>query len=215
MAEGNSCFRGGKPGMSNALASALWGMDYMLEMATLGCTGINFHGGSGNVISMSLGDKLPGARNEQDLQIAKLGAFYSPLSGNRDVGYTARPLYYGMLAVDAFAESSLLATQLQAGGANVTAYAGRGAKGWRVAVINKDRDRDMTLELPSVPFGSGRIWRLHGPSLEATAQISLGGAEVRSVEPSWEPNTRETFSLEEGRAVIHVPHSSAVIVIEA
>ena len=94
MAEGNSCFRGGKPGMSNALAGALWGMDYMLEMATLGCSGINFHGGSGNVISMSLGNKLPGARNARDLEIARLGSFYSPIAGNREVGYTARP--YGI-----------------------------------------------------------------------------------------------------------------------
>jgi hypothetical protein len=215
MAEGNSCFRGGKPGMSNALAGALWGMDYMLEMATLGCSGINFHGGSGNVISMSLGNKLPGARNARDLEIARLGSFYSPIAGNREVGYTARPLYYGMLAVDAFAETTLLATDLDSGGPNVTAYAGRGVKGWRVAVVNKDRYRDVSLELPSPPFGSGRIWRLSGPALDATTGISLAGAELRTAEPLWEPSTHETLSVKQGRAVIRVPHASAAVLIGA
>lgn len=213
MAEGNSCFRGGKPGMSNALAGALWGMDYMLEMATLGCTGVNFHGGSGNVISMSLGNKLPGARNARDVEIARLGSFYSPIAGNREVGYTARPLYYGMLAVDTFAETTLLATRLDNGGANVTAYAGRGPNGWRVAVVNKDRNRDVSLELTSPPFGSGQIWRLCGPALDATTGISLAGTELRPAEPLWEPSTHETFSVKGGRTVIRVPHASAAILI--
>src|ERR1035438_8623277 len=37
MTEGNSCYRGGKPGMSDAFAAALWAGDYMLELASLGC----------------------------------------------------------------------------------------------------------------------------------------------------------------------------------
>jgi hypothetical protein len=45
LTEGNSCYRGGKPGMSDALASALWGGDYMLSLAEAGCAGVNLHGG--------------------------------------------------------------------------------------------------------------------------------------------------------------------------
>jgi hypothetical protein len=45
MTEGNSCFGGGKPGVSDALASALWAMDYMLYVASKGYVGVNLHGG--------------------------------------------------------------------------------------------------------------------------------------------------------------------------
>jgi len=60
MTEGNSCYRGVKPGMSNAFASALWAGDYMLHMAALGCGGVNLHGGSTKFIRASLGGHLPG-----------------------------------------------------------------------------------------------------------------------------------------------------------
>jgi hypothetical protein len=142
MAEGNSCYRGGKAGMSNALAGALWGLDYMLDMGARGCVGINFHGGGGSVISSALGDKLPGARDARDLEIARLGTFYSPVAGNPAEGYTARPLFLAMQMVQEFAATQLVATELDAGGANVTAYAAHGAQGWRIALVNKDAHAD-------------------------------------------------------------------------
>ncbi len=45
MTEGNSCFGGGKAGVSDAFASALWGYDYALQTASAGYLGINLHGG--------------------------------------------------------------------------------------------------------------------------------------------------------------------------
>jgi hypothetical protein len=138
MAEGNSCYRGGKAGMSNALAGALWGMDYMLDMAARGCKGINLHGGGGSEISSALGDKLPGARDARDLEIAKLGTFYSPVAGNPTVGYSARPIFYAMMAVEQFAGSTLVETDFASGDVNANAYAARSDRGWRVALINKD-----------------------------------------------------------------------------
>ena len=48
MTEGNSCYRGGKPGMSNAFCSALWAADYMLKLAEYGSVGVNLHGGGSN-----------------------------------------------------------------------------------------------------------------------------------------------------------------------
>ena len=138
MSEGNSCYRGGKAGMSNALAGALWGMDYMLEMAARGCQGINFHGGGGSEISSALGDKLPGARDARDLEIARLGTFYSPVAGNPEVGYQARPLFYAMMAVEQFAGAQLVQTEFDTAGVNATAYAGMAGEALRVALVNKD-----------------------------------------------------------------------------
>jgi hypothetical protein len=174
MAEGNSCYRGGKAGMSNALASALWGMDYMLDMAARGCTGINFHGGGGNVISSALGDKLPGARDERDLKIARLGTFYSPIAGNPAEGYTGRPLFEAMRAVEVLAGTQLIGTEFESAGANATAYASRAGTGWRVALVNKDASRDLTVNI-TLPGKARKCLesRLTGPSLDAIDGIRL------------------------------------------
>jgi len=45
MNEGNSCFGGGRPAVSDAYASALWAADYMLHAASVGFAGVNLHGG--------------------------------------------------------------------------------------------------------------------------------------------------------------------------
>ena len=60
MSEGNSCYRGGKPGMSNAFAASLWAADYLLTLASLGCAGVNLHGGDSRFLSAGLGDHNPG-----------------------------------------------------------------------------------------------------------------------------------------------------------
>jgi hypothetical protein len=214
MSEGNSCFRGGKAGLSNALAAAIWGMDYMLYMATLGCTGINFHGGGGNVISSALGDKLPGARDARDLEIAKLGTFYSPIAGNRQAGYTARPLFYAMMAVQAFAGCALFPATLDGGTFDATAYAGHGPGGWRIAIVNKDLQRDLILELPALPFGECAIWRLTGPAIDATTDISLAGATIRGAGSQWQPSPPETGVECRRGTVLGVPRASACILLE-
>src|SRR5947209_1525845 len=45
IAECNSVFGGGKKGVSNTLASALWGLDFMFVLAEQGAAGVNFHTG--------------------------------------------------------------------------------------------------------------------------------------------------------------------------
>ena len=46
MAETNSVYGGGKPGISDTLGAALWGVDVMFTLAEAGWLGINFHGGA-------------------------------------------------------------------------------------------------------------------------------------------------------------------------
>jgi len=94
----------------------------MLDMAAHGCKGINFHGGPGAQIAGSLGDKLPGAQSAADLEVARLGTFYSPFAGNRAEGFSARPIFYGMMLVEQFARTTLVANSFDALGANATAY---------------------------------------------------------------------------------------------
>ena len=212
MSETNSCFRGGKAGMSDALAAALWGMDYMLELGSRGCSGINFHGGAGNVISAALGGRMPGARNASDLAKAQLGSFYSPVAGNRTVGYRARPLLYGMMAAEQFAGASLQRTVLDTGGVNLTAYAGSGPNGKRIAIINKDLTKDALVDLTSVPdFARAALWRLAGPSPSSTLGVTLGDEEVSPSRSLWAPRAN-TSSLDKP---LLVPRASAALLLQA
>jgi hypothetical protein len=109
MTEGNSCFGGGKAGVSDAFAAALWGFDYALQTASAGYLGINLHGG---------GDGL-----------------YTPIASGSS-GPVRRPLHYGMAMVAPFLGARLRACPI-AEKANVTAYLGDEDEGRILAVVNK------------------------------------------------------------------------------
>jgi hypothetical protein len=111
MTEGNSCFGGGKPGVSDAFASALWGADYMLTCASGGYRGVNLHGG---------GD-----------------GHYTPIAIGENLSTELRPLYFGMQFAQQFAGWELQSCTVE-GKANLTAwFAGKG-KERQLALINKD-----------------------------------------------------------------------------
>jgi hypothetical protein len=112
MAEGNSCYWGGKPGVSDAFASALWSGDYMLQVAQAGYSGVNFHGGGSGV--------------------------YTPIAGDAVTGFTARPVFYGMQLATEFEGATFLETKLKTDGANVTAYAAERQGSLLIAFFNKD-----------------------------------------------------------------------------
>lgn len=210
MTEGNSCYRGGKPDMSNALASALWGGDYMLDMAARGCKGINFHGGLGKQISAGLGGHLAGARNDADRDIARLGTFYSPFAGNAAEGFAARPIFYGMMIAQAFAGTTLFANDFDTLGVNATAYTGRTGDGHlRTAVFNKDATQDLHLVIKGLPERTASAWRLNGPALDATTGITLGGSEIAPNTSDWAPRT-EAVALNQP---VVIPHASAILIM--
>ena len=213
MTEGNSCFHGGKPDMSNALASALWGGDYMLNMAARGCKGMNLHGGLGQQISAGLGDRLSGARNAADLEFARLGTFYSPFAGNRSEGFAARPIFYGMLLAQQLAGATLVASTFDPGDVNATAYCGKTATGWRIALFNKDGARDLDLGIDAAGIGTRHAtsWRLTGPTLDATTGIRLAGAEIAHGSCDWRPTQIESHPVRNSRLNVRVPRASAMV----
>jgi hypothetical protein len=173
--EANSCYRGGKPGMSNTLAAALWGADYALYLASRGGKGVCFHGGPGQQIASSIGDKMPGAQSAAEMEYAKRGSFYSPFAGSPADGFEARPLFYGMMLVEQFGGTTLLDSSLTAPGFNATAFVARTAAGLRIALINKEEFRDLV-----VTIGAGKTATqtkpsrlLSGSSLAATSGIAF------------------------------------------
>src|SRR6266702_55222 len=148
MTEGNSCYRGGKPGFSDVFAASLWAADYLLKLASLGYSGVNLHGGEGNMVANSLGGTLPGEELMADPKAPHPRPFYTPIA---DIGasYVAEPVSFGMKFAQQFAGATMVAVDFDPGEANATAYAAKFKDGRTlVAVINKDAAQDLEITLP-------------------------------------------------------------------
>jgi hypothetical protein len=144
MAEGNSCWDGGKLGISDVHASAIWGADTMLKFARAGWIGVNWHGGGyGN---------------------------YSPIVGTPTKGYARRPLYYGTQFAQMLDGATFLDTSATVADPHLGYYAVRRAGRDRIAVINKG-DEAVTVELPALPEAKRMV--LTGPSATAKDATTL------------------------------------------
>jgi hypothetical protein len=185
MSEGNSCYHGGKPGVSDSFASALWGADFMMELAQLGVVGVNFHGGG--------------------------QGFYTPIAGGGSKPFEARPLYYGMLLFREFAGDVLIPCKLDSVGVNATAYASSGQEGrTRLAIINKDLTQDLKLALQGKELQRPlKKMTLQAPSLESTSGVTLGDRGV-SEGVSWKPISSPVSSLDANKPIV-VSRGSAVL----
>jgi hypothetical protein len=148
MTEGNSCYRGGKPGFSDVFAASLWSADYLLKLASLGYAGVNLHGGDGQIIAIGLGGKLPGDDLVHDDPASHPHPYYTPIA-HIGAAYIAEPVSYGMRFAQRFAGSTLIDLDFDPGEVNATAYAARSKDGSTlIAVINKDAAEDLELVLP-------------------------------------------------------------------
>src|SRR5271169_2364507 len=150
MTEGNTCYRGGKPGVSDVFAAALWSADYSLLLASNNYSGVNLHGGTGKSVANSVGGTLPGdallqANGETPEQIATHPhPFYTPIAtfGSE---YAMEPVAYGLKFAGELSGASFLqgdfTSQLQATGVDATAYAAT-LPSRRVAVIILNKDAE-------------------------------------------------------------------------
>jgi hypothetical protein len=179
MTEGNTCYRGGKPGVSDVFAAALWAADYSLLLASNDYLGVNLHGGTGKSVANSVGGSLPGdalleAKGETLEQVAAHPhPFYTPIA-TFGSDYVLEPVAYGLKFAGSFSGGTLLktefSTKLEAAGVNATAYAAKLPGGQTsVIILNKDAAADLEVELD---FGGGvsrtvETETLHAPALDS------------------------------------------------
>ncbi len=152
MDEGNSCFGGGKPGVSDAYASALWAADYMLHVACAGFAGVNLHGGG--------------------------TGFYTPIESSEKARAEPRPLYYGMQFAQQFSGFMVTPCSLKTD-ANVTAYLGTKGMQVKLAVVNKSA-QPVHVELPEIlrKHKLTERFMLSGPALDAKQGVRFGEERV-------------------------------------
>jgi hypothetical protein len=212
MTEGNSCYRGGKPGMSNAFAAALWAGDYMLLLASLGCVGVNLHGGTSDFLTAGLGGHTPGMEVAKTPQAMKSG-FYTPIFTETGATVKAMPIFYGMMLANQFAGCTMLQVLGKMQGVNATSYAARDNSGYKIAIFNKDESKavDVSLRMPS-KVHKATAWRLQAPALDSTEGVTLAGAEI-GVHAVWSPRVVEAVAIIKGIPRIRIPAASAALVL--
>jgi hypothetical protein len=211
MTEGNSCYRGGKPGVSNAFCSALWAADYLLKLASFGCAGVNLHGGGASVIRNSLGGHLPGAQlSPEAAAIAAQGSFYTPIAGSRQMGFSARPVFYGMKLAGVLAGGRMRPARFDQPPINADAWAAEMPDGsTRLVLLNKDADQKLEISIAS-PHDA-KLWRLQAPGLTAISHVTLAGTEIRP-DKAWQPSHEEHLVSKDGRVQLALePASGAAL----
>jgi hypothetical protein len=189
--EVNSFSGGGKPGVSDTFASALWCLDYMFLVASYGCDGVNM---------------------ETDINPWLEISHYSPIVHDAAGHCSARPEYYGMLAFAMAGKGELVNLTLAKTDMNLSAYATRANEGslW-ITVVNKDFGRDAMVEamLPRGYSSAAAFW-LTAPSMGSKDHVTLAGAEV-PLNGQWTPGPPEKVVVKDDTARLLVPHASALL----
>jgi hypothetical protein len=152
--EMNTVSCGDVPAVSASFASALWSLDILFEMASVGVDGVNFH-------------TFPGA----DYALFTFRRVDGRWSG------VVAPDYYGLLM---FAQAAPAGSRLL----TVSTPVVPGLKAWatrapdrtiRVVVINEgSRERVLAVHAPAAA-GPGTLERLEAPSVRAGDDVTLGG----------------------------------------
>jgi hypothetical protein len=194
LVEANSIYNEGQPCVSDTLGAALWGLELMFQTAAAGGAGINFHAGANN------------HRPAEDKA-------YSPIARAAGGRYRAMPLYYGMLAFAAAAKGVLVQARLEPSRPNLSAFAVRADDGsLRLCLINKNVGRRERIKVnPNGRFANASILRLAGPGIDATTNVTLGGAAVDQ-NGSWDPVLEEARDFDGTEFVVEVAASSAAVI---
>jgi hypothetical protein len=191
--ETNSACAGGVPGASDAYATSLWVIDYLLTGAKLGLSGVNLHGGlntlcSGYTVLCSIGKNT----------------------------YRAQPVYYGLLYTRLFATGGFLPVTLsaQAKAEHLVAFADRpkGPGTDRVMLENTGPSaKSTTLRLDGYRGSSVQVLRMTGGSPLATSGIEIQGASA-AASGKLIPGPASTAACKSGVCSLSLPPYSAVLV---
>jgi hypothetical protein len=194
IAETNSVYNEGQPGVSDTLGAALCGVELMFQVAAAGAAGMNFHAGVHNV------------RASEDKA-------YTPIARSGRGRHRATPLYYGMLMFAQAARGALVPARLASDSSDLKAFAVRAQEGsLRICLINKDFDRGARVRIdPGRRFVVASVMRLAGPAADATAGVTLGGASVDDF-GEWAPATNAVTRVASRDITVDVPAASVALV---
>jgi hypothetical protein len=188
--ETNSCFGGGKPGVSDTMAAAVWGLDFMFTLAQFNAAGVNMETGVNHLGFLS---------------------YYTPIGVDSARKFIATPLYYGMLAFGLASRGERVQLTLDAGGLNITANAVRSDDGsiW-LTLVNKEAAHDAQVRVACPGIAKADLLRLTAPSLSSKDGVLLGGSPVTNA-GKWTPGPPQPVRVTGGEMEMDVPAASAAI----
>lgn len=183
---------GGKAGVSDSFAAALWCLDAMFRIASYGGAGVNI---------------------QTDVNQLGFISHYSPIFRDEKGSLQERPSYYGMLAFSLSGKGSLIKLKKSEHNLNLKAYATRNSDNevW-ITIINKDLHQKANVEL-SIPegFSKAEAHRLSAPSVTSKDSITLGGSMV-DANGTWKPSELEQLVVKDKAATFSVSKASAILV---
>jgi hypothetical protein len=198
MDEANSVSCGGRAGISNTFASALWATDYISQAMAAGVTGINLEGNPANCLG------------------------YSPLCATTPAHLArgtlvAQPIWYALLLARALIGDRPLRTASSASQPqNLAVRALRAGDGTLQFVIVSDEPPGappaaVSLHVPR-RFGPATVLALRAPSPDSTSGVTLGGRAVAG-DGSWRgPGALPSVPASGGQVTVTIPPSSAALV---
>jgi hypothetical protein len=188
--EVNSFSGGGRPGVSDTMASALWVLDYMFTLATNNCGGVNIETG-----------------------VNQLGfiSSYSPIGDDEQGHYSAKPEYYGVLAFSVAGRGELLQTEVGPTLTEIKAYATRSKdSALTITLINKGATGAILRLDTKSSSRQASVIRLEGPAVDARTEVTLGGAEITAA-GAWKASKQEVLPVSSGQLSIPLAATSAAI----
>jgi hypothetical protein len=191
--EMNSVTCGGRIGVSNTFASALWVLDALFEMASDGVDGVNIH-------------TFPGSAN---------GLFDVQQTGDHWQG-TVHPEYYGLLmfAQAAPAGARLLRISAPSGG-DVRSWATRAPDGTiRVVLINDSLTSAHSVRVRVPGRGTATVSRLQAATAAAVDGVTLGGQSFATQTQTGllaGPPQTSAVTASQGVYSVAIPASSAAL----
>ena len=189
LCETNSFSGGGRPGVSDTFVGALWTLDFLLQLAVRGCSGVNIETGVNQLGFLS---------------------YYSPVKDDENGKASVGVPYYGMLAF-AFARrgcSQIFPLEVPRSDGHISAYAlGARDKSSAIVLINRDADLDAQISFADFRLQKARVFRLSAPSLTSTTGITFAGEQV-SADGEWKPAKSEPFE----NNTASLPRASAAVI---
>ncbi len=188
LTELNSVTCGGKAGVSNTFATALWAPDALFTLMRAGVDGVNLH--------------------------VRAYAINAPFSLTRH-GLTPRPLLYGLLMFERTLGSDARLVRLHMAHArslNVSAWAVRVGGGMLHVLVLDKSNRTVRVELRLPATGPATVQRLLAPSASATTGETLDGQRL-GPDGTWVGARHiETITRGAGGYVLTMPRRSAALV---
>jgi hypothetical protein len=205
MTETNSASCGGMPGVSNAFASALWGLDFAFTMAEDGFVYVGFHT-----------SYRPGG-----------GSSYNPIdtyavrdaSGGWRYRNIVEPLFYALYLFARNASGERVLPVSVEAGANVRAYAVSRCPDCavRIFVLNKDLSAAGTVRVRVAGgVGDGTLLLLDAPALDSRAgEVRYGGRQFDTDGRIGAPETTTVHQGGPGNYDFTLPHAAiALLTVE-